>query len=242
MARMIKEEEYAAKRNQIIDVAQRLIYTKGYEQMTIQDVLQGAQMSKGAFYHYFDSKQLLLSALIDRMMDEVEQLIAGIASDPDLPALEKLRRFFNDTAVWKTERKAILFPIMLVWYSDENTVVRQRLIATAIERLGPQFAQIVEQGVREGVMTNPFPEDIAGLLYTMFQIIGESLVKLLLAPEPMPDRWERLEHTFAFFSDTLERLLGAPQGSLPLMDLNLLKEWMVAPQAEPDSAEALAVS
>src|SRR5438309_977263 len=63
MARTVKEEEYAIRRNQILDVAQGLIYTKGYEQMTIQDVLDGVQMSKGAFYHYFDSKRALLSDL-----------------------------------------------------------------------------------------------------------------------------------------------------------------------------------
>ena len=51
MARTVKA--HAVRRNEILDVAQRLIYTKGYEQMTIQDILDGLQISKGAFYHYF---------------------------------------------------------------------------------------------------------------------------------------------------------------------------------------------
>ena len=67
MARIVKEEVYAEKRNAILDVAQRLIYTKGYEQMTIQDMLDDLQISKGAFYHYFDSKQAVLEALVERM-------------------------------------------------------------------------------------------------------------------------------------------------------------------------------
>ena len=48
MARIVKEEAYTGKRNVILDVAQRLIYTKGYEQMTIQDILAELQISKGA--------------------------------------------------------------------------------------------------------------------------------------------------------------------------------------------------
>jgi AcrR family transcriptional regulator len=60
MARIIKEHERSVKRNEIIDAAQRFIYTKGYEQMTIQDILDELQISKGAFYHYFDSKGALL--------------------------------------------------------------------------------------------------------------------------------------------------------------------------------------
>ena len=39
MPRSVKEEEYAIRRNQILDVAQRLVYSKGYGQMTIQDIL-----------------------------------------------------------------------------------------------------------------------------------------------------------------------------------------------------------
>ena len=54
MARTVKEQEYAEKRNEILDAAQRLVYTKGYERMTIQGILADLQISSGAFYHYFD--------------------------------------------------------------------------------------------------------------------------------------------------------------------------------------------
>jgi len=63
MARVIKEQEHAERRNEILDVAQKLVYTRGYEQMSIQDILDALGISKGAFYHYFDSKQALLEAL-----------------------------------------------------------------------------------------------------------------------------------------------------------------------------------
>ena len=54
MARTIKPHEYAEKRNDILDAAQRLVYSKGYERMTIQDILDDVHISSGAFYHYFD--------------------------------------------------------------------------------------------------------------------------------------------------------------------------------------------
>jgi len=53
MPRVIKEEDYAARRNGILDAARQLVYTKGYEQMSIQDILDALKISKGAFYHYF---------------------------------------------------------------------------------------------------------------------------------------------------------------------------------------------
>ena len=72
MARIVKE--HAVRRNEILDVAQRLVYTKGYEQMAIQDILDALSIAKGTFYHYFVSKQALLEALIKRMIDEAELL------------------------------------------------------------------------------------------------------------------------------------------------------------------------
>ena len=65
MPRIVKE--HAVRRNEILDLAQQLVYTKGYEQMTIQDILDGLQISKGAFYHYFDSKHAVLEAVVERM-------------------------------------------------------------------------------------------------------------------------------------------------------------------------------
>src|SRR5215468_5283073 len=71
----------AVRRTEILDAAQYLITTKGYEQMTIQDILDRLQISKGAFYHYFDSKQALLEAIIERMQHEVAQILLPIVHD-----------------------------------------------------------------------------------------------------------------------------------------------------------------
>jgi AcrR family transcriptional regulator len=118
MARIVKEDEYAVKRKEILDVTQRLIYTKGYEQMSIQDILDELKISKGAFYHYFDSKLSLLDGVMDRTMEEAELLLLPIVQDPDLPAIEKLRRFFNAGSRWKTERRSFMIDLMRVWYTD----------------------------------------------------------------------------------------------------------------------------
>jgi len=108
MARVVKEDAYAAKCNEILDVAQRLIYTKGYEQMTIQDILDELRMSKGAFYHYFDSKGAVLEALVLRMAsDEVIPLLIPIARDPHLTAIEKLNRYFDTALVGKPQRRLL---------------------------------------------------------------------------------------------------------------------------------------
>src|SRR5215813_5003396 len=95
MARTVNEEEYTTKRNEILDVAQRLVFTKGYERMSIQDILDALKISKGAFYHYFDSKAALLEAYIERGQDDLDKVCSAIVDDPSLSAPDKLRRFFT---------------------------------------------------------------------------------------------------------------------------------------------------
>ena len=77
MPRVLKEP--LERRNDILDATQHLIISKGYERMTIQDVMDRLQISKGAFYHYFGSKQALLDALIERITAEVIKVSRPIA-------------------------------------------------------------------------------------------------------------------------------------------------------------------
>jgi AcrR family transcriptional regulator len=228
MARSVNEKEYALKRNQILDVTQRLIYTKGYEQMAIQDILSELQISKGAFYHYFDSKPDLLEALIERSGQEALQLLTPIVEDPHLPALEKLQRFFDTANRWKTARKTLMLELLHVWYADHNAIVRQKMLAMWSKHTLPLLAHIFRQGMREGVMNIPFPDQIGVILLSLVQGVGDAFAELLIR-ESQGDELPRAERLIAAYNDALERVLGAPAGSLHLMDDESLKEWFVAP-------------
>ena len=229
MARIVKEEAYALKRNEILDVAQRLVYTRGYEQMTIQDMLDDLQISKGAFYHYFDSKQALLEALIERMQQEVEQLLVPIVHDSHLPAIEKLQRFFPMLARWKTARKAFILALLPVLYADDNAIFRQKVRAIAVKRVTPLLTMIIRQGIQEGVLTTSYPDQVGEVVVSLVLDLGDTLAGMLLSWEPNRDAWPRMESTVAAYTDALERVLGAPAGSLPLVDAETLKEWVVSP-------------
>ena len=56
MARTVKPEEYALKRDQIVDVALRHMVTRGYNQLAIKDILDEIQISSGAFHHYLSTR------------------------------------------------------------------------------------------------------------------------------------------------------------------------------------------
>lgn len=229
MTRIVKEEEYAEKRNAILDVAQQLIYTRGYEQMTVQDILNDLQISKGAFYHYFDSKQSLLEAIIERMQEEVELLLIPIVQDAHMAALEKLQRFFDTVTRWKTSRKDFFLALLHVWYADDNAIVRQKLRTSSIKRITPWLSLIIQQGIQDGVLTTSYPERVGEVILSLVLDLGDTLGEMLLSFQPEQDTLLRVENTVATYTDALERTLGAPKGSLQFIDDEILKEWFILP-------------
>src|SRR5256886_11642336 len=115
------------RRDAFLDVAQRLVQAKGFESMSIQDVLDELDASKGAFYHYFDSKQALLEAVVQRFADVAIADPAPVLNDPKGPALPKPERFFPGIARPKPEQKQLMLAIIQTWNSDGNATVREKI-------------------------------------------------------------------------------------------------------------------
>ncbi|CAG0931826.1 HTH-type transcriptional regulator TtgR [Thermoflexales bacterium] len=228
MARTVHKEKHAVKRKEILDVAQRFVYTKGYEQMSIQDILGELQISKGAFYHYFNSKGDLLEALIEQMRQEVEPIILPVVNDPDLPTFDKLHHFFDTAARWKTARKEYILSLLRVWYADDNAIVRQKASANVIKWAAPLLAQVIRQGMREGVLTTLFPDQVGEILLALLQSLGDAFMELFVSSEPQSDKAQRAASLVAGYNDAMERMLGAPPGSLNLIDGQTLQEWFVS--------------
>jgi AcrR family transcriptional regulator len=227
MARIVKEEEYTARRNEILDAALQLVYSKGYDKMTIQDILDQLHMSKGAFYHYFDSKVAVLEAVVERMATEqVQPIFLSIVQDPQLPALEKLHQYFYMSTSWKTSNKAFLVELMKVWYSDENALARQKMLARTVEHMGPFFIEIIKQGVREGVFSTPYPEVASEVTINLIYDLAYASGQMLMSEEvKQSDNLLEVETLYAAYSDALERVLGAPKGSIQFMAAEALKVW-----------------
>ena len=229
MARVVKEEVHAARRNQILDSAQRLVYTKGYEGMTIQDILDDLHISKGAFYHYFDSKADVLEALVERMtVEQVLPILESIVRDPELTALQKLHRYFDQASRWKISQKPFMIELLRVWLADENAIVRQKMTDMSVNRTAPLMTEVVRQGIQEGVFSTPYPEHVSHILFYILQGMSDTVVGLFLSSLTdgyRADVERGIVDYINALSDAIERVLGAPRGSLYLMSPEILKEW-----------------
>ncbi len=236
MARTSNENEYNQKRNEILLSARKLIYSMGFDLMSIQDILNDLDISKGAFYHYFKSKPDLLEGMIELMMKEALLVIEPVADDPSLNALQKLKEYFLRASIWKTDQIEYLIPIFRVWYQDENVLVREKALVATLRSIIPSLSKIIRQGVDEGVFNTAYPDCLAEVVYMLFYGMGNTLSRaLILKPDESFDEG-KFYNSILVYSTSLERILGAPDGSLEIINVDTLKRWVQAILTQPNGS------
>jgi AcrR family transcriptional regulator len=232
--RTVNARTYALRRDEFIEAGQRLIQTRGYEQFSIEDLLAEVGASKGAFYHYFDSKQALLTAVIDRMADTGLAVVQEVVEDPRLSAVEKFRRYFSGIGSFKTERAAFVLQLMKVWYSDDNAIARERFRQLLIKRVAPQIARIIRQGVAEGTFALAEPDQMARVVLSLILDASDEAGELWFAAVEGKIDYPAVRRRFDTYTIALQRLLGVPPGAFELIDEETLRFWFeeVIPTAD----------
>lgn len=225
MARTVNVAVHTVRREAFVDAGLRLMQAKGYDQMSIQDVLDAVGASRGAFYHYFDSKQRLLEAMVDRIADQSLGGLAPVVDDPDLAAIPKLERFFGGIAQYKSARKELMLEFIKVWKSDDMAVVRDRLRRTLVEKVAPILARIIRQGVAEEVFSVESVGETAWILMTLMTGFQDGATDLFLARQANTVSYEEAERVLLTFAGAFAKILGARPGSIHIVDQKTLREW-----------------
>ena len=232
MARTVNVEEHTVRRDAFVDAATARIQTQGYERMSIQDVLDDVGASRGAFYHYFDSKPALLEAVIDRMGDAAIAGMHGALDDPSLTAPQKFELVFSSIADYKATRYDLVMAILDVWLSDDNAIVREKFRAYVATRMTPLLASIIRQGAREGSMAVDAPDDTALVVVSLVLGVNELASRLFVAHHAGTASFDSILAIFRAYTAALERILGLPNASLHLVDDGTLRWWFEQPLKE----------
>ncbi|MEV0591116.1 TetR/AcrR family transcriptional regulator [Nonomuraea cavernae] len=217
MARQVKPEEYAARRAQILATALELIREKGYQEMTISDVLTTLSISKGAFYHYFDSKRALLDGIVEMFATDFSAAAQHVVSDPALDAMAKLRTYLLSALDWKAERSSELAAIGHMWRHEDNAVLKQRISQASQRIQGPLLAAIIRQGCAEAVFNVTHPDEAALIIAGMGLQLGDALIDAFTEPA---DRTSLADHRAVLVEahlEALERILGATPRALTVL-------------------------
>lgn len=184
----------------ILDVSQKLFLEKGYENTTIQDIVDElGGLTKGAVYHHFKSKEEIMDAVGDRMFFSNNPFEA-VRSRTDLNGLQKLREVvrLNQSNEERVRLTAQSVPIA------KSPRLLQEMIVSNRKVLTPYFLELIEEGNRDGSMHTDYPREIAELL--------PLLTSLWLLPSLFPASREQMKNKFAFLGEMLEKM------GVPLMD------------------------
>jgi len=225
MARTRNATAHAVRRDEILDVAERLIRTRGYDAMSIQAVQDELGCSRGALYHYFGSKEAILEAVIERMTEAGMAIMSPIAEDPVLSAVEKLQTLFASAGSWKSARSDLLLPLIRKWYQPGNDVARVRTEAAAYEQFQPVMARILRQGVAEGTMDVSSADHAAVILTALFAGSTDAIRRLLIDRLDGRVPYEEVERFIHAYDEAIERILGLTPGSFTLIDPDSMRTW-----------------
>ena len=181
----------------ILDVSQRLFLEKGYENTTIQDIVDElGGLTKGAVYHHFKSKEEIMDAVGDRMFFSNNPFEA-VRGRTDLNGLQKLREAvrLNQSDQERVRLTAQSIPIV------KSPRLLQEMIVSNRKVLTPYFLELIEEGNRDGSLHTEYPREIAELLPV--------LTSLWLMPSLFPATKEEMKRKFTFLGEMLERM-GVP--------------------------------
>ncbi|MDR1393358.1 MAG: TetR/AcrR family transcriptional regulator [Bifidobacteriaceae bacterium] len=154
----------------ILDAAQRLFIEKGYEAATVADMLEAVQMGKGTFYHYFNSKEEVLEAMVERLTVGLVERANAIAGAPGLDAHSKMTQMIAAISLAQTPEGGIIDHL----HRPDNAQLRRRSLVETIRGVAPVMARVVEQGVAEGVYSTPNPlETVEFLLVGISAVLDE---------------------------------------------------------------------
>ena len=223
MTRIVKAPE--ERRSELIATAQRLFYTKGYERTSVSNIVEEIGVAQGTFYYYFDSKQAILEAVVEELIAQSVVLTQTIIADQTSDAIAKWNRTIQVINDWKIGRKADMIAISRILRMDGNLRLRCQLQSKAVQLITPELAQIVAQGCEEGVFHTEYAVETAKCAIAILYDLSDALTDIVSNPEKHEDPIMLAQRKFKAAQTAIERVLGAPSGSLPLVDQDTVIAW-----------------
>jgi AcrR family transcriptional regulator len=159
MTRTIKEPE--ERKKELIDTAEQLFIAKGYEQTAISDIVKKVNVSQGAFYYYFESKEDVLVAIIEKKTAQMEDDFLRIAERNDLDEAAKLNSMINCFISISTSGN----PIHGYIHQAKNAALHKKLMkARPFARIAAQMAKVIDKGCKKGLFNVARPLETSYLL------------------------------------------------------------------------------
>lgn len=227
--REAKNNPMETTKESIISTAQQFFYERGYDSTPIAAIIDAVGIAKGTFYHHFASKEELLDAMVQVQVETLIPYLEALAADAGRPALERLQRFFGMISAWKVENREMMIQTVRMLYHPDNLRLRHAIYQSYQKRFGGLIGRIVADGAAEGTLDCPFAEEAGRIVFQLSQGMGDTSAQLTLATvdDPTPERFEELWKMVQVYMACIERILGAPSGSLQIVSRETVRAMVL---------------
>lgn len=229
MPRIVKVAD--VRRNEILDAAYKLFVRHGYEATTVSALIDELGLSKGAFYHHFESKDEVLQALARRMAEEMYAKALPLVARRDLSPLDKLNLMFGTGAQYKKAQLPMVRAMAEIYLREENLRLRNRMMAESIAVVGPLFARILDEGKQDGTFTIDDPVETARLMIHLGTYLHDTFAEAARrALTDLPGAVAQLRRRIDAYARALERILGVDPHTLAVLDDDETIALFLAPE------------
>ena len=226
------------RRDELLDVAQRLFARHGYDGTSVNQIIAELGVSKGAFYHYFVSKEDLVEALACRFATATAAEAAAQVRDPTQDAFSRLMAFMGTMRRHKAANVAELRATFEPLFRAENIMLYERTQRAVMDVVRPILTRIIVEGVAEQTFDTPDPENAAETILHLLTANRDLLSELYYTRDARQFRAlsDRLMGKARYLSTVIDRMLGLPEGSIELADRDTLEAMACMLDPAPTAA------
>ena len=197
--RVVKEA--AERRNEILDVAERLFATKGFDNTSTNDILNEIGIARGTLYYHFKSKEDILDAMIERISNRLVAKAKVITQNEEIPVLQRLTM-----AVMALNLDNDLgHEVMEQVHKAQNALLHQKMQENLLTQVVPLITGLIEEGIRQGICQTDYPAEVVEMVMLYSCTAFDALAG---------DSEEMRQRKAEAFIYNLERLLLMQRGSL----------------------------
>ena len=194
----------ANRKNEFLEAAQALFNEKGFENTSVDDIVQRMGVAKGLFYYYFKSKEELLKIIVDRLIDEIESSVSAVMEKRGISALERFRELIMANSDVASRCKMLI----AYFHQERNQAIHLSMESRSRDFLIPVMERIIEQGNQEGLFKVVYPHETAIALMATMSWIKHA--------HPFPVTAVESVRITSVLQDLTERLLGMRSGTFTL--------------------------
>ncbi len=213
------------RKQEILQTAETLFCQKGYEETSVQDILDILKTSKGSFYHHYVSKEALLEAICRKRAEEQFRRVTAALSQGNDGIPEQVNGLLSGMIPFRQEKPAFLLMLLPTFRLPEGRTVKAAYCDALADLFRDRLADTLHKGTTQGELLCGDPAVAAEICMTLVNRLWMSLCEMMLdaeeAGEPA-DPGETL-HLTAQYRSMLERSLTLPFGCLELVNIPALK-------------------